>query len=226
MTALLDSLIERVPVALVSAARFERINEHFLQVLTAHIETGQLYIFANNASQCYLFRNQSWELEYSFTLTEDERTNIKKVVNKSVDELGISRADQHPSGMLDRETKIVFLGVNADASTEEKKSWDPDMTKRSSLKVLLNERLNEYEISIGGSHSLDITKKGINKAYAVEWLSKHLTVPPREMLFIGDALYEGGNDAVVVPTGIQTRQVTGPDMTLTIVKELLASPKW
>ena len=41
------------------------------------------------------------------------------------------------------------------------------------------------------------------------------------MLYLGDALYAGGNDSVVIPTGIQTRQVNGPDDTAGIIDELL-----
>src|SRR3989344_11019 len=45
-------------------------------------------------------------------------------------------------------------------------------------------------------------------------------VEKKDMLFIGDALYEGGNDAAVIPTGIQTRQVSGPEETIIVLKKL------
>ena len=74
---------------------------------------------------------------------------------------------------------------------------------------------------MGGMTTVDITHKGINKAYGVRWLSEKLGIPAGEMLYVGDALFEGGNDIVVIPTGIQTRSVSGPPETLAVIEELL-----
>ena len=41
------------------------------------------------------------------------------------------------------------------------------------------------------------------------------------MLYVGDALMEGGNDAVVIETGVHTHQVFGPDETVALIKEIL-----
>jgi len=54
----------------------------------------------------------------------------------------------------------------------------------------------------------------------VRWLAEHIGVETKEMLFIGDDLKPGGNDAVVIPTGVRTREVSGPKQTARIIKEL------
>jgi hypothetical protein len=77
-------------------------------------------------------------------------------------------------------------------------------------------------VLIGGKTTIDITRAGVDKAFGVRWLSERLNIPPQAMLFVGDALYEGGNDAVVIPTGIQTRSVTGPSETAKIIDDLLS----
>ena len=43
------------------------------------------------------------------------------------------------------------------------------------------------------------------------------------MLFVGDAIYEGGNDFVVAESGVQTRSTSGPEETLGIIEELIAA---
>jgi HAD superfamily hydrolase (TIGR01484 family) len=221
MIALLDQLITRVPVAIVSAASYPRIESLFLNVLTSHLTNGQLYAFANNSSEGYLFRNSQWEREYSFAFTDDERSKIKDTIKVSTAELGLSHASQHEHGLLERDSKIVFLGLDNDIPNEHKRAWDPDMSKRKALKASLDERLSDFEVHIGGTHSVDVTKKGMNKSYGVLWLSRHLNIPPQEMLFVGDAFYEGGNDAMVIPTGINTFPVEGPHQTLLLIQELL-----
>jgi hypothetical protein len=42
------------------------------------------------------------------------------------------------------------------------------------------------------------------------------------MVFVGDALYPGGNDAAVKKTGIQTIMTSGPRETMKIIKNILS----
>jgi hypothetical protein len=81
--------------------------------------------------------------------------------------------------------------------------------------------LPEFDVKTGGSTSIDVTRPGINKAYGVRKISEHLGIPIGEMLYIGDALFPGGNDAVVKETGIPTQQTSGPDETAEMIRALL-----
>ena len=123
---------------------------------------------------------------------------------------------------LDRETQIAYAAVGLDAPLEAKKTWDPDQMKRKKLKAAIEQKVPDVEVLIGGMTTIDVTKKGINKSYGVNWFSKRLGIPPQEMLYVADALYPGGNDEVVIPTGIKTRSTSGPDETLRIIDEVLA----
>ena len=46
-------------------------------------------------------------------------------------------------------------------------------------------------------------------------------IPIKDMVFIGDALYPGGNDAAAKKTGVQTIATTGPKETIRIIKKIL-----
>lgn len=52
-------------------------------------------------------------------------------------------------------------------------------------------------------------------------MEKYLHVPLSDMLFIGDAIFPGGNDYAAVEAGIDYRKTTGPDMTREIINMLL-----
>jgi hydroxymethylpyrimidine pyrophosphatase-like HAD family hydrolase len=84
----------------------------------------------------------------------------------------------------------------------------------------LQKRIPEFEILIGGKTSIDVTKKGVNKAYGVTWFANILSIPPQDMLYVGDALYPGGNDEVVIQTGVQTIQVESVEETGVIIDKL------
>lgn len=79
-----------------------------------------------------------------------------------------------------------------------------------------------FAVNIGGSTSIDITLEGIDKAYAVRKLRDRPQIPVNDMLFIGDALYEGGYDYPARATGTECIQVRDPEETKKIVATIIA----
>ncbi len=47
----------------------------------------------------------------------------------------------------------------------------------------------------------------------------HLSIP--ELLYVGDALYDGGNDAIVKETGVPTHAVKDPDETERLIRSFV-----
>jgi HAD superfamily hydrolase (TIGR01484 family) len=217
------ALLEHVPVAIISAAGFARIETEFLDQMAISPHISRFYVFPNSASQCFIREESGWRLEYSLDLSPQDRAAIQEAISESLAETGI--IEPHPKyapQIIDRETQVAFTAMGFNAETAAKSAWDPDQSKRRTLKQAIERRIPDFEVLIGGKTTIDVTHKGVDKAYGVNWLSKRLGAPASDMLYVGDALYEGGNDAVVIPTGIQTRSVTGPDDTAVIIDELLA----
>ena len=79
-----------------------------------------------------------------------------------------------------------------------------------------------FEVHAAGFTSIDVTQKGIDKAYGVRQIEKYLSVPIRQMLFVGDALFRGGNDYAAKRTGVLCVPVRGPEDTKGIIKKLIA----
>ena len=217
----LRALLDVMPVAIMSAAGFPRVEAEFLPELSKSPNLKNLYILPNSTAECYLWDGSAWKRVYDNELTEEERTRIKRAITESAKETGALN-DVFPKGpqMIDRGAQIAFAVLGLEASDEAKKSWDVDKTKRTALKKTLEKKIPEFEILIGGRTTIDITKKGINKSHGVRWLAKHLGLEPKEMLYVGDALYRGGNDSVVIPTGIATLPTSGPLETEGIIEEI------
>jgi HAD superfamily hydrolase (TIGR01484 family) len=221
MVGLLAALLEKMPVAILTAAGWPRIEEQFLEPLAHSAHISRFFIFPNSSAQCYLCEDGDWKEQYNLNLSVDERNRIKKAIEDATKEIDIRDPNYEPM-VIDREAQIAYAAVGLDAPLEVKKAWDPDQRKRKRLQEKLEKLVPDVEVRIGGMTTIDITKKGIDKAYGVRWLSKHLNIPASEMLFIGDALYPGGNDEVVIPTGIQTRVTANPAETEKIIEGLLA----
>ena len=86
---------------------------------------------------------------------------------------------------------------------------------------LVAEKLPNLEVRAAGFTTIDVTKKGIDKAFGIYQIQKHLKVPISKMLFVGDAMFPGGNDYAVIRTGVDYIPVKGPEETKKIIREIL-----
>ncbi|MEK7132914.1 MAG: HAD-IIB family hydrolase [Patescibacteria group bacterium] len=220
----LRKLLKLMPVAIMSGASLSRMEQDLLPSLSGDISKAELYLFTDTASQCFTSKNGGWSNLYKNALTEDECATIIRLVKEGLLETAITQgAPLYGDQFLARDTQITFSAIGTYAPAGEKVLWDPLGTKRKKLVQFLAPKLPGFNILLGGRTAIDITRKGIDKAYGVQWLAKRLGLKPSEMLFVGDALYPGGNDAIVIPTGIQTIDVAGPHETAKVIDELLAA---
>ena len=75
---------------------------------------------------------------------------------------------------------------------------------------------------LGGTTSVDVTKHGIDKAYGIQKLRDILGIAIEEMIFVGDALFPGGNDYPAKQAGVVSIQVRDPDETKRVIEAILA----
>ena len=75
---------------------------------------------------------------------------------------------------------------------------------------------------MGGATSIDVTKPGIDKAYGIRKLRDLLGVALPEMIFIGDALFKGGNDYPVQEAGVVSIPVRDSNETKRVTQAIIA----
>lgn len=224
MVEKLGALLERIPLAIMTAAGFSRIKDQFVSHFEESPHISQFYMFPNSTAECYVWEQRNWNIAYSLGLSKSDRNTIGKAIHAGLAETGIlGENPKYEPKIIDRDAQVAFAAIGLDASLEEKAAWDPNQAKRKRLIAVLEKKIPQFEILMGGMTTIDITHKGINKAYGVRWLSNKLDIPTSEMLYVGDALYPGGNDEVVIATGIETREVSGPPETLKVLDELLVA---
>ena len=217
----LARVIEKLPTAIMSAASFARLEKDVLPNFPANVDFSRLTLFCANAAHCFRLESGGWHAVYKFGFTPEEHDIIKRALFESVAEAGLdTSAQKYGEQFVDYDGYIAYTALGLGAPSAERKAWDPDASKRLRLRTILQQKLPQFDVYIGGATSVDVTPKGINKAYGVEQYAKQLNCTPSELLYIGDALYEGGNDAVVVQTGVQTRRVSGPEETARVIDEL------
>lgn len=219
----LFQLLKKMPVAIMSGAGWPQFEKQFFPALPMEANLANLYIFPDNAAQCFVYRTGDWKPQYDQAFTPAEREHILAELAEALKEAGLADVPVRVWGerVEDRGAEIVFSGLGQAAPIDAKLAWDPTGQKRKGLRDILVRRLPEFSEATGGSTSVDITRKGITKAYGIKRLSELTKIPVAQMLYVGDALNEGGNDAVVKDTGVPTHQVFGPEETAGLITSLL-----
>jgi hypothetical protein len=219
----LGAVIARFPTAIMSAASLERIQRDVVANLPHGTDLSRLTLFTANAAQCFSWSGGFWQSRYLHGFTDEQREIVRDALDRSIAETGVTKdTEQYGDQYVYYEGYVAFTAVGVNAPRDVKIAWDPDCKKRNLLRAAVQEKLPQFDVYIGGATSVDVTPKGINKAYGVRAYAEQIVCTPPEMLFIGDALYEGGNDQIVISTGIETRAVSGPAETETVIDELLA----
>lgn len=213
----LSRLSRKTTVAIMSGADFDRMKR---DIITRLPNPSLFYIFSDNASHCHVYREGAWEEAYSFPLQDAEKVRIQDALRDAIAETAVYDGPV-TARFVDHGRSFALAALPKNATQDEKRAWDPDGTKRHMLAASIREKLPDFHILISGKSTIDVVRAGISKAYGVEWLANELATTPASMLFIGDGFYAGGNDAIVIPTGIQTRVTHGPNETEEYIDSLL-----
>jgi hypothetical protein len=123
----------------------------------------------------------------------------------------------------DRGCQISYSGTGHNAPPAEKRAYDPDGKWRRNVIENNWGWFRELEFAglkyaIGGTTCIDFYTK--TKGENVERMIRKQGWSPSECVYVGDALFEGGNDATVVGV-IETIRTTGPEQTAAIIKAFL-----
>ena len=203
MSAALAALLERIQVCIISGGRFEQFETQAL----AHLQgdeaaLSRLHLMPTCGTRYYKRENGEWMLQYAEDLTDDEKQRAIATLEAGAKELGYWAPGEWGPLIEDRGSQITYSALGQSAPVAAKAAWDPDGSKKRALWSYVAPRLPDLEVRGGGSTSIDITRKGIDKAYGIRKLQEQLDVTLDELLFIGDRLDETGNDRPVYEMGV------------------------
>ena len=85
----------------------------------------------------------------------------------------------------------------------------------------ISKALPDFAVHAGGYTSIDIYKRGDDKAQALLTLAKYCDFSIENMSFIGDRMYDGGNDYPTAFTGALAVRVSNPSDTLNLCLRVL-----
>lgn len=222
MAGLLSQLLSRAAVAVISGGDWPQFEKQVVSALPADAAIERLFIMPTTGTKLYRFTDGAWTPVYAEIFAPAERDTILRTLDRAIAEAGSANDRIWGERVEDRGSQITFSGLGQEAPLDAKRAWDPDFAKRKAMQAVLRKALPDLSITIGGSTSLDITHAGIDKAYAMRKLAEHSGIATAEMLFLGDAIYPGGNDDAVRAAGMDTIAVRDVKETATAVRAIIA----
>lgn len=220
MAGILTRLMKVAKVAIISGGDWPQFEKQVLSHLPDKKSLKKLSILPTCGTKYYQYKD-GWKELYAENFTDEEKKTIIAQLDGAVKQSGFKAKKTWGEQIEDRGSQITFSALGQQAPLDEKKKWDPDFAKRKKIKLALDKTLSQFSVQLGGATSIDVTKPGIDKAYGIRKLKKTLHIKISEMLFLGDALFEGGNDHPARTTGVDCIQVRDPEETKRVLEGVI-----
>ncbi len=221
MADLLDKLMGVMKVAVISGGAWPQFEKQLLSNLPRDDRLKQLSLLPTSGTKFLRYDGQWTEL-YAENFTPEQKTKIIAALNKALDQSGL-RPEKHWGEVIeDRDSQITMSALGQEAPLDVKQTWDPDFEKRRKIKAILEPMIPEFSVGMGGASSIDVTRPGVDKAYGIGKLQEVLGIPTTQMIFVGDALFPGGNDEPARKTGATCIKVRDPEETGRVIEAVIA----
>jgi phosphomannomutase len=213
---LFKKLCDARDVIVVSGAQESQIRNQIPESIGAHFyvlgQTGNQAIDENG--------KQIWKEQFSAEQTSATLELIEKIKR----EMNLTVKD--PDDLVEeRGAQISYSPIGHHETLEKKYAFDPGAKKR---REILTEhaddvrKLQEAGVDVvpGGTTCFDFFLAGKTKGFNVARLIEHEGWKKEDSVYVGDALFPGGNDETVIGV-IPTHPVKDPDETFEFVEILL-----
>jgi phosphomannomutase len=221
MATLLARLLGTVDVAIISGGAWAQFEKQVLAFLPHDERLKRLSLLPTCGTKFYRF-DGAWTKLYSEDFTAAEKKTIIGALDQAVRKAGFEVEKHWGEPIEDRDSQVTFSALGQAAPLAEKEKWDPDFAKRKAIEAILAPLLPAFSIHLGGSTSIDITRPGIDKAYGVKKLHETLGIAIADMIFVGDAIFPGGNDYPAKQAGAESIKVRDPHETKRVIEAICA----
>ena len=221
MSARLHDLLGVIKVAVISGGDWPQFEAQLLSHLPHDERLANLSLLPTCGTKFYQYSGD-WKKLYEEDFTTDQREEILSSFEKALAAAGFKVEKTWGEVIENRGSQITFSALGQQGPLKEKNKWDPDYAKRKKIKALLDTYIPEFTVRMGGATSIDITKPGIDKAYGIRKLRDLLGISLKEMIYIGDALFPGGNDYPAEEAGVASIPVRDPRETKRVTETIIA----
>lgn len=219
MATALEKLLESHFVCIISGWDFPQFEKQVLSYMKNWVE--KLILAPTSWWKMYQFMNGLWEKIYSLDFTDDEKKKIIETLDWAIDALQLRPKQIWGAILEDRWTQIACSFLWQSAPVEVKEVWDPNLEKRKKIQAYVKDSLSEFSVNIGGSSTIDVTRKWVDKWFWVSKLQEMYWFLIPDMLFIWDAIYPWWNDYPPYKIWVESIKTESPSMTYDLIQKIM-----
>lgn len=212
MGKLINNLAEKYYFVIITGGRFERLETQVFPYIDCKI-----YCFSSLGSKYCIYDYGKIIKIFDWILTKDHEFAVFNLVKKfmATQKIKVKSSNVENKGGL-----LTYSVTGKDAPLEIKKKFDPDGNKRKTWVKKIKEWLpSDLDVKVGGTTSLDFFKKGMGKGFAIKYFLNEYKLEKRDVLYIGDSIFDGGNDEEVIGL-VPYIKVRNPTDTYSILKDI------
>lgn len=221
----LADLLAVAHVAVISGGDWPQFQKQVATRLPTRADRAKLWLMPTTGTKLYTHRDGEWAPVYAELFDDAQKAAILSAFDAALAATGFVPEQTWGERIEDRGSQITFSALGQQAPIHAKDIWDPDFAKRKIIQADLRQRLPGLSINMGGATSIDITREGVDKAYGLQKLRDASGIALDDMMFIGDAIFPGGNDYPAKTLGLDTVRVRDPQETLSVIDAIVACLK-
>lgn len=221
----LADLLDVAHVAVISGGDWPQFDKQVASRLPERTDRTKLWLMPTTGTKLYTYKDGSWTPVYAELFDDATKAKILEAFDASLEATGFVPEQTWGERIEDRGSQITFSALGQQAPIDAKEHWDPKFEKRKVIQADLKQRLPGLSINMGGATSIDITREGVDKAYGLKKLRDASGIELDAMMFIGDAIFPGGNDYPAKELGLDTVRVRDPEETLAVIAGIVACLK-
>ena len=209
-------------VAVISGGDWPQFDKQVASRLPERADRSRLWLMPTTGTKLYRYADSAWSAVFAELFDDATRAKIKTAFDEALAATGFVPEQTWGERVEDRGSQITFSALGQQAPLEAKEHWDPDFAKRKVIQADLRRRLPGLSINMGGATSIDITREGVDKAYGLKKLRDASGIGLEAMMFVGDAIFPGGNDYPAKTLGLDAVRVRDPQETLAVIATVVA----
>ncbi|MEC3912770.1 HAD-IIB family hydrolase [Sphingobium sp. CR2-8] len=221
----LADLLGVAHVAVISGGDWPQFEKQVASRLPDRADRSKLWLMPTTGTKLYTYQQGAWTTVYAELFDDVKKAEILAAFDASLEATGFVPEQTWGERIEDRGSQITFSALGQQAPIHAKEIWDPDFAKRKIIQTDLRQRLPGLSINMGGATSIDITREGVDKAYGLKKLRDASNIALDSMMFIGDAIFPGGNDYPAKELGLDTVRVRDPQETLSVIAAIVSCQK-
>lgn len=221
MAQALSTLTTLMPVAIISGGAMPLLESQVTDVLTDDADRTHLHLMPTTGTRYFRWSGGEWTPIYQRDLDSEDRRAAIASLEHHARAMGLWEEHTWGDRIEDRGSQITFSALGQQAPVDAKEAWDPTNEKKNRLAQAVQRDVPHLLVRSGGSTSVDVSGRGIDKSYAVHELARILDVPVGSMMFVGNRLDPDGNDYPAAKAGTMAIRVAGPEETLRLCTAII-----